>query len=79
MHQISLHHHHHGPGPELRAFAAFYGAATAGTILLHAVAAVVLPSALAAEYNAFLWTLGFLIRCSGCAWIFERNRKRSAH
>jgi len=70
---------HHGPGPELRAFAAFYGAAAAGAIVLHAVATTLLPALLAAEHNAFLWTLSFLVSSGTCAWMFERQRKRHAH
>lgn len=79
MNRIPTFHHHHGPGPELRAFAAFYGAATAGAILLHALAATLLPATLTTEYNAFIWTLAFLASCSGCAWMFERHRKLHSH
>jgi len=69
----------HVSGSELRAFASFYGAAIMSAVVLHALAASLLPAELVAGHNAFIWTLSFLLGCAGCAWMFERHRKLHLH
>lgn len=62
---------HHKPGRELQAFAAFYGAATLGAVIIRTVFSFVVPAELFTKFTAITWLLSFLLAFAICAPVFD--------